>query len=66
QARQIGFFMILGTTMVPLLIAIQLVMQKRPAATGPLVFALWGLAWVAERVVAARLRRRLAREEFTG
>jgi hypothetical protein len=66
QARQIGFFMILGTTMVPLLIAIQLVMQKRPAATGPLVFALWGLAWMAERVVAARLRRRLAREEFTG
>ncbi len=66
QARQIAFFMILGTTMVPLLIGIQLVMQNRPAATGPLVFALWGLAWLAERVVAARLRRRLAREEFTG
>ncbi len=66
QARQIGFFMILGTTMVPLLIAIQLAMQDRPAATGPIVFALWGLAWVTERVVAARLRRRLAREEFTG
>ncbi len=66
QARQIAFFMILGTTMVPLLIGIQLVMQDRPAATGPLVFALWGLAWLAERVVAARLRRRLAKEEFTG
>jgi hypothetical protein len=55
-----------GTTMIPLLIAVQLMMQNRPAATGPIVATLWGLAWVAERVVGARLRRRLARGEFTG
>ena len=66
QARQLGFFMILGTTMIPLLIAIQLTMQDKPAAAGPMLAALWGLVWVAERVVGARLRRRLAREEFAG
>ncbi|MCK4410599.1 MAG: hypothetical protein KAW67_10950, partial [Candidatus Eisenbacteria sp.] len=66
QARQIGFFMILGTTMIPLLIVIQLVMQDRPATTGPILATLWSLAWVAEWVVGARLSRSLAREEFVG
>ena len=66
QARQVGLFMILGTTMIPLLIVVQLMMQNRPAATGPILVALWGLAWAAERLVGARLRRRLAQEEFTG
>ena len=66
QARQIGFFMILGMTMIPLLVGLQLVLQDRPAATGPILVGLWGLAWVAERVVGARLRRRLSREEFVG
>ncbi|MFH1690917.1 MAG: hypothetical protein ABIE42_11910 [Candidatus Eisenbacteria bacterium] len=66
QGRQIAFFMILGTTMVPLLILLQLLMQERPAAAGPMLAGLWALAWAAERLVGARLRRRLAREEFDG
>lgn len=66
QGRQIAFFMVLGTTMVPLLILLQLLMQERPAAAGPMLAGLWGVAWAAERLVGTRLRRRLAREEFNG
>ncbi len=66
QGRQIAFFMVLGTTMVPLLILLQFLMQERTAAAGPMLAGLWGLAWATERLVGARLRRRLAREEFDG
>ena len=66
QGRQIAFFMLLGTTMVPLLILLQFLMQERTAAAGPILAALWCLAWATERLVGARLRRRLASEEFSG
>jgi len=66
QGRQIAFFMVLGTTMIPLMIIFQLLLVERPAAAGPMLAALWGLAWVTERVVGARLRRRLAGQEFGG
>jgi hypothetical protein len=53
-------------TMVPSLIVLQLWMQERPVATGPMLAVLWALAWAAERAVGARLRRKLSAEEFSG
>jgi hypothetical protein len=66
QGRQIAFFMLLGMTMVPLLIVLQLLMQERTAVTGPLLAGLWLLAWASERLVGARLRRKLGALEFIG
>jgi ABC-2 type transport system permease protein len=66
QGRQIAFFMLLGMTMVPLLIVLQLLMQERSALTGPMLVGLWLLAWASDRLVAARLRRKLAALDFIG
>lgn len=66
QARQIAFFMLLGVTLVPCLIVLQLLMQEFPRAVGPILAGLWLSAWGAERGVRALLRRRLAREEYAG
>jgi hypothetical protein len=66
QGRQIAFFMLLGITMVPLLIVLQLLMQEMTHFTGPLLAGLWALAWASERLVGARLRRKLRALDFIG
>lgn len=66
QTRQIGFFMILSIALMPLLVVTELAIAEVPIASIPIVCVLWAAAWVAERVVRIRLRRRLAVEEFAG
>jgi hypothetical protein len=66
QTRQIGIFMLLGVTLIPLLIAMQFLVRSRIELTVPLLALLWGLAWLSERAVRARLRKKLATEEFGG
>jgi ABC-2 type transport system permease protein len=66
HARQLGFFMLLGVTLIPLLIALQYLLQEREELTGLLLALLWVLVWLSERAVRARLRRKLAAEEYEG
>jgi hypothetical protein len=66
QGRQIAFFMALGATMVPILIGFQIFLVERPTRAAPIVAGLWILAWVAEKAVGARLRRKLRALDFIG
>lgn len=65
HARQIGLVMILGMFMAALM-AVQRVVAVAPRAAWGLIAALAALSFLAEFLLRARLRKRLALEEFGG